>query len=123
MSLGIMVSRGIGVSTNNGKGYLSEVNTFDPIFITRQDMNGDKDAIYHVNLIYLLDNVFTKNNLNYLSIEQERYMKTFFNEADIVTKSLNQLEEDSFKDMTRVMKQLDNFLGGYLGENDGRYSG
>ncbi len=123
MSLGIMVSKGIGVSTNNGKGYLSEVNTFDPIFITRQNMDGDKDAIYHVNLIYLLDNVFTKNNLNYLSIEQERYMKMFFNEADIVTKSLNQLEEDSFKDMTRVMKQLDNFLGGYLGENDGRYSG
>ena len=122
MSLGIMVSKGIGVSTNNGKGYLSEVNTFDPIFITRQDMNGDKEAVYHVNLVYLLDNVFTKNNLNYLSIEQERYMKAFFDEADKATKALNELEENPYKDMTKAMLQLDNFLGNYLGENDGRFS-
>ena len=117
-----MVSRGIGVSTNNGKGYLSEVNTFDPIFITRQDMNGNEEAVYHVNLIYLLDNVFTKNNLNYLSIEQERYMKAFFDEADKATKALNELEENPYKDMTKAMLQLDNFLGNYLGENDGRFS-
>ena len=122
MSLGIMVSRGIGVSTNNGKGYLSEVNTFDPIFITKEDMYGEKDTVYHVNLVYLLDKVFTNDTLNFLSMEQENYMKMFFKEAGIVTDALNKPEEHPYNTMTKAMLQLDNFLGNYLGENDGRFS-
>ena len=121
MSLGIMVSKG-GVFNTVRKGYLSETNTCDPIFIVKENMYGEKDTLYHVNLIYLLDKVFTKDNLNFLSVEQENYMKMFFKEAGVVTDALNKPEEHPYNTMTKAMLQLDNFLGNYSGENDGRFS-
>lgn len=104
------------------KHYLSEINTGNAIFFVDKNMDGEKEAIYHMNIIYLLDKVFMNDSMNFLSIEQTRYLDKFFNEAGIVTDAINNHEDDPYMNMHEVMKQLDNFLGNYFGVNDGRYS-
>lgn len=97
------------------KNVLSEVNTADPIFFVKEYMDGDKEAIYYLNLIHLLDKVIIKNNLYYLSIDQERFIKKFFEEAGIVDNLINLNNTNPYENMDDVMKQLDNFLGSYIG--------
>lgn len=104
------------------KGTLSELNSADPYFYIKHHIDGTKEAKYHVNLIDLLDRVFTEDATRYLSIEQERFMSRFFKQADSVTKLLNSNSATPFKDLDMVFKQLDSFLGSYIGEDNGRYA-
>jgi hypothetical protein len=104
------------------KNPLSELNTADPIFSIKEAMDGSKEAIYHVNLIFLMDKVFTRDNLRFISIDQERFMSKFFNEAGIATDALHS-GTDPYANMDDVMIQLDNFLGSYFGVNYGRFAG
>ena len=96
---------------------MGSIKTSHPVFIIKNHMDGSKEAVYHLSLIHILDRVFLKDNLRYLSIEQERFMEKFFEEAGIVTNLLNEglIGEDLYKDMDEVMYQLDNFLGSYFG--------
>lgn len=98
------------------KSPLSEINTANPIFIEHEHMDGTKEATFHVNLIYLLDRLFLHDYYSALSIEQERFIKRFLYEAGIVT------DKKSYDNMSDIMKQLDNFLGSYTGENNGRFT-
>ena len=104
------------------KGTLSEVNTGSAIFYDKHKMNGKDHAVFHFNLIDLLNRVFVDDGMRYLSIEQERFLSKFFKQADIVTKKLNANDSDPYKGLDDVYKQLDNFLGSYLGVNDGRFT-
>lgn len=126
MSLGLITRKDVygktvGVPTIP-VNVLSEVNTANPIFMIDENMDGEKEAIYHMNIIYLLDKVFMNDSMNFLSIEQTKYLDKFFNEAGIVTDAINNYEDDPYINMHKIMKQLDNFLGNYFGVNDGRYS-
>ena len=126
MSLGLITRKDVygktvGVPTIP-VNVLSEVNTANPIFMIDENMDGEKEAIYHVNIIDLLDKVFMFDSMNFLSIEQERYFSRFFYEAGIVTDNINTDYEFPYESMDEVMNQLDNFLGNYIGVNDGRYS-
>lgn len=102
------------------KAPLSEVNTADPIFLVREHMDGSKKAFYHINLIYLMDKVFIRDSLHLLSIDQERFMSKFFNEAGVVTDILKNSGSNPYGNMDEIMLQLDSFLGSYFGENYGR---
>lgn len=109
------------------KSILSDLNTQNPIFFVNEEMNGERNAVYHVNIISLLDRVFVLNSLKFLSIEQERYMTKFFNQAHEVNNVLdnnriNETNDNPYENMDRIMKQLDNFLGSYFGVNHGRFT-
>ena len=104
------------------KGTLSELNTGEPVFYIKHHMDGTKEAIYHVNLIDLLDRVFVHDGLRFLSGEQERFMSKFFKEADIVTDKLSANDSNPFSKMDKIYRELDDFLGSYLGVDNGRYT-
>lgn len=104
------------------KNPLSEINTSDPIFIFHNKMNNSDIATYNVNLIYLLDRLFVNDYYTALSKEQERFIKLFLYEAGIVTDNLNKNSDNSYENMSDIMLQLDNFLGNYLGENNGQFT-
>ena len=109
---------------NEEENLVSMIRTGNPLYVVKDCMDGSKEAIYHVNLIYLLDNVFTKNNIKYLSIEQERYIAKFLQEGGKVNDKINEGTEgvDPYENMDNVMRQLDNFLGSYFGEDNDKYS-
>ena len=109
---------------NNEEGLVGMIHTGNPLFVIKDCMDGNKEAIYHVNLVYLLDDVFTKNNIKYLSIEQERYIAKFLQEGGEVNDKINEGTEDvdPYENMDNVMRQLDNFLGSYFGEDNDKYS-
>lgn len=109
---------------NKEEGLVDMIHTGNPLFVIKDCMDGNKEAIYHVNLVYLLDDVFTKNNIKYLSIEQERYISKFLQEGGEVNDKINEGTEDvdPYENMDNVMRQLDNFLGSYFGEDNDKYS-
>ena len=104
------------------KGTLSEINTGSPVFYVKHHMDGSKEAIYHVNLIDLLDRVFVLDGLRFLSIEQERFVSRFINQAGTATNAIKSGTTNPFSNMDEVYKQLDDFLGSYLGVDNGRYT-
>lgn len=108
----------------NEENLASMIRTGSPLYIVKDSMDGSREAIYHVNLVYLLDNVFTKNNTKYLSIEQERYIAKFLQEAGKVNDKIIEGTEnvDPYENMDDVMRQLDNFLGSYFGVDYGRFA-
>ena len=109
---------------NEEENLASMIRTGSPLYIVKNSMDGSREAIYHVNLVYLLDNVFTKNNTKYLSIEQERYIAKFLQEAGKVNDKIIEGTEnvDPYENMDDVMRQLDNFLGSYFGVDYGRFA-
>lgn len=92
------------------KSPLSEINTANPVFITYEHIDGSIEYTYHVNLIHLLDRLFIYDYYDALSIEQEKFIKRYLKEAD------------NIENMSEDMKQLDIFLGGYVGVDNGKYS-
>lgn len=121
MSLGGIIST-VGDTGEMLKDRLSEVNTGDSIFIIHPEAGGRKRAVYHVNIIHLLDEVFKYNATAFLSIDQERFFNRFVKEANEVYQNIDEGKEDPFKNMSKVMRTLDKFLAGYTGENSGRYA-
>lgn len=103
---------------------VSMVRTGNPLYVIKDSMDGSREAIYHVNLVYLLDKVFTKNSTKYLSIEQERYIAKFLQEAGKVNDKIIEGTEnvDPYENMDDAMRQLDNFLGSYFGVDYGRFA-
>ena len=100
-----------------GKAPLSEINTAEPIFLITERMDGSKKAIYYFNLISLLDEVFLKDSSRFLSIDQERFMRKFFDEANTVTGCLNNNVAKPYNYISEIMLQLDSFLGSYFGDD------
>ena len=114
------------------KGFLSEVNTADPFLAISTRWDCTIDTTYHVNLIDLLDRVFMEGGFPPLSLEQERVFKKFLKEADAVTKAIQnkstlpsetELQDILSNNLDDVFKQLDQFLGSYLGVNNGQFAG
>ena len=104
------------------KGTLSEVNTGSPVMYLKHHMDSSIEAKFHVNLIDQLGRVFVQDGLRFLSIDQERFMSKFFEQAGEVTDRLNAHDSQPYKDLEDVFKQLDDFLGSYHGVNNGRYT-
>ena len=118
MSFGIIFKQReqLGVSEPQ-KNPLSELNTAEPIFLITERMDGSKKAIYYFNLISLLDEVFLKDSSRFFSIDQERFMRKFFDEANTVTGCLNNNVANPYNYISEIMLQLDSFLGSYFGDD------
>ena len=121
MSLGGIIST-VGDTGEMYKDRLGEVNTGDSIFIVHPEAGGRKRAVYHVNIIHLLDEVFKHNAAAFLSVDQERFLNRFVKEANEVWQNIDEGKENPFENMSEVMRTLDSFLAGYTGENSGRYA-
>lgn len=121
MSLGGIIST-VGDTGEMYKDRLGEVNTGDSIFIIHPEAGGRKRAVYHVNIIHLLDEVFKHNATAFLSVDQERFLNRFVKEANEVWQNIEEGKENPFENMSEVMRTLDRFLAGYTGENSGRYA-
>ena len=117
MSFGLLFKHQYPQQRGMIKAPLSEINTADPIFLVREHMDGSKKAIYYFNLISLLDEVFLKDSSRFLSIDQERFMRKFFDEANTVTGCLNNNVANPYNYMSEIMLQLDSFLGSYFGDD------
>ena len=95
---------------------LSEVNTGEAVHLIKNSLTGEKIAEFHVNLINILDRALLNNNLDYLSIDQERLVSQYFKEGHEVDTLINEEHENPFKDMNPLTYQLDLFLGSYSPE-------
>ena len=104
------------------KGRLGEVNSASPYFTVQIRLDGTKDAVFHVNIIDLLDKVIILDSLHLLSIEQERLFTRYLKQAEEVSNKINLNEEKPFEDMDEVLQELDNFLGSYYGVDYGRFA-
>lgn len=107
---------------NKPRQPLSEINTSESYFISYDKLDGTKEVKYHVNLIDLLDKVFLSNTQDFLSLEQSRFISKFYKIAGNVTDKLNSKNETPYSKVDSVLLQLDDFLGGYIGEDNGRYT-
>ena len=92
---------------------LSEVNTGEAVHLIKNSLTGEKIAEFHVNLINILDKALLNNNLDYLSLDQERLVSQYFKEGHEVDTLINEEDENPFKDMNPLTYQLDLFLGSY----------
>ena len=108
-------------STKPRKAF-SDINTADSVFIIYEKMDGTTEVKYHINIIDLLDKVFLNNIQDFLSLEQNRFIDVFYKKAGEVTSKLNNKDENPYQNMDAVMLQLDAFLGGYVGEDNGKYT-
>ena len=95
------------------KTVLSEVNTGEAVHLIKNSLTGEKIAEFHVNLINILDRALLNNNLDYLSLDQERLVSQYFKESYEVDTLINEEHENPFKDMNPLTYQLDLFLGSY----------
>lgn len=95
------------------KTRLSEVNTGEAVHLIKNSLTGEKIAEFHVNLINILDKALLNNNLDYLSLDQERLVSQYFKEGHEVDTLINEEDENPFKDMNPLTYQLDLFLGSY----------
>ena len=122
MSLGLLFNHQYTQSKGIDKRPLSEMNTASPLYVIKNTLDGSKEARYHVNLVHLLDLAFINGQLSMLSIEQERYLTKYFKQGDVVTEALNSNSADPYGSLDEIFKQLDSFLGGYIGEDNGKYA-
>lgn len=104
------------------KGRLGEVNSASPYFTVQIHIDGTKDAVFHVNLVDLLDKVIMLDSLHLLSIEQERLFTRYLKQAEEVNSKISLNSTDPFENMDEVLQQLDNFLGSYCGVDYGRFT-
>lgn len=116
------LSKVFSIPSNNPRKPLSEVNTAETYLIVNEKLDGTKEAKYHVNLIDLLDKVFLNNTQDFLSIEQDRFMDKFYKVAGDITDRINKANENPYDKVDAVLLQLDDFLGGYVGEDNGKYT-
>jgi len=117
-------------------GAVSPIDLKLGIFHTREDLYGENEYEYYVNLIHLFDRAIVDGNLFALSIEQQELLEEYFEKAlpitrqhtsawrqDYIEDELTQEEYDErYRNLPRHIQRLDIFLGEYFGDDNGRYS-
>lgn len=116
------LNRIFSVPKTKPKNSLSEINTAESYFIVHEKLDGSKEVKYHVNLIDLLDKAFLNNIQDFLSVEQDRFMDKFYKAAGEITDKINKADTNPYEKIDMVLLQLDDFLGGYIGEDNGKYT-
>lgn len=85
----------------------STINSKNIYYYVSNNIDGSKDYEFLLSIISLFDKVFTEGDVGYLSREQKTLLNNYLNEAD------NKLSE--------INEQLDDYLGGFLGETNEIY--
>lgn len=97
------------------KGSLSELNTGDAIYGVQHCLDGEK-AVFHPNLVDLLDKVFTHRcDESFLSAEQARWLRMYVRQADMIMDDVRRINEDDpcfdpFHKMQKPMRDFDVYL-------------
>lgn len=86
----------------------SKLRTPRKTYYQKDDLNGDTTYIFITDIINIFDKIFVDNDKRYASKEQREMLETYCIEADT-------------SDISEFNKQLDNYLGGYLGEDNDVY--
>lgn len=95
---------------------LSEINTGSPVYNRTRTLDNKENLLFDLSFIYQLDGMFLHNSFNYLSIDQERFMKEYLYEGGKVTDALNNEninDLEAFDELSEVMVQLDNVLANF----------
>ena len=104
------------------KGTLAEVNSNNPIFYLKKRIDGTQVAVYHVNIIDQLGQVFVHNGVKYLSRKQERFFDKFIEACQVIHDNYVNGKEDIYEGVDETFKSLDQFLGNYIGVDDEQYT-
>lgn len=104
------------------KGLPSEINSGDPLIYLQHHLDGTTESKFNVNLIDILDKVFIYNSMKFLSRKQERYIDKFLSACQSINTNYENNQEDLYVDVDETFKNLDQFLGGYMGVDDGSYT-
>jgi len=114
-------------------------------FWKTHDLNGDELFEFYVLLIDLFDRAIVNNDLHSLSLEQENLWRKYVASGHTLTNPLSITEAELMANVWDVLdgqyvlgyspayqalydklgtmlETLDDFLGSYIGEDDGRYS-
>lgn len=90
------------------KKVTSSIGSKNQYYYKEYGLDGSIEYVFLQDLIDIFDRVFINNNEKYASLEQRKLLKSYCKEAD--TGLLSELNQ-----------QLDNYLGGYLGEMNDVY--
>ena len=101
------------------------LETSKGIFYDDQNLYSNRRYEYYVNLIRLFDEAIEQDNLHVLSIEQQRLLEQYFEEAGTITPPITIPLYDWVYDwdsLHRRILDLDTFLGSYTGDDNGEFA-
>ena len=100
---------------------LKEIRRNKTSYVNQRPMDGHTEANFFSDWIKLLDIVFTENDMQYLTIEQQRFLERYLNQGNIVDKKLIAKDANPYKNLDITLKEFDNFLGSYFGDDCVRF--
>jgi hypothetical protein len=93
------------------------------VFYDSTDLYGDEVYEFYVNLIFLLDEAMTQNNMEVLSVEQSKLFRQYLDQAGIITPlEMDGTTIEDWDSLTKLVLALDEYLGSYLGDDNGKYT-
>lgn len=107
------------------------LETAKGVFYQDKVLFNDGNFEFYVNLIYLFDKAMLEDSYGGLSNEQEKLLKEYFIQAGSITPvPFIKATGGEFPDkitydyslLTKMVKQLDEFLAGFMGIEDGNYA-
>jgi hypothetical protein len=137
MDLGVLVTNvERNVYKPRFKASLDSLETGKGIFSNDPNLYGQDTAYFYVSLINQYDKSMVENNLHVLSIEQQDLLQWYFKEANTLTRQHTSAEKQDYteeelskeeyrkryKNLSRTIQKLDEFLGSYVGVEDGQFS-
>ena len=111
-----------GINCLPCKGTLAEVNSNNPIFYLKKKIDGTQITVYHVNIIDQVGQVFVHDGLKFLTRKQERFFTRFISACQTIHDNYVNGKEDIYEGVDESFKSLDQFLGNYIGVDDGQYA-
>ena len=84
--------------------------------IAKTTLDSSPEVNFTTDFVEATSNVLVSDNTRLVSIDQERFLRLFLNEAGIVTDNLSNNVSNPYKDMHDITKQFDDVLGNYVGE-------
>ena len=84
--------------------------------IAKTTLDSSPEVNFTTDFVEATSNVLVSGNTRLVSIDQERFLRLFLNEAGIVTDNLSNNVSNPYKDMHDIIKQFDDVLGSYIGE-------
>ena len=84
--------------------------------IVKTTLDSSPEVNFTTDFVEATSNVLVSGNTRLVSIDQERFLRLFLNEAGVVTDNLSNNVSNPYKDMHDITKQFDDVLGSYVGE-------
>lgn len=121
----IPLANRIRVDTTRNNEALSSIELAKGVFYKIYQIDNEEDYEYYAILIHLFDRAIISNNIHNLSMEQEDLLKLYFKEGNNITPEEDIDLEDyeyNYSLLSKHILRLDEFLGSFLGVEDGQFS-